>query len=376
MCVNASNTNRGSVILHRSNFFYQLSCLKERPHWAAFLDGILVKATPKGPDGRMTNAVLQDWWCKDGKKKSIPTDVLRMFRTAEKMGTEVVALRYTTRQKMEVSVWASKLVEANRRKELNKGAKLLRKIHGVKIARQLEWLPDTDPTCREHRLCIMAKDDWKSRVFSAASAANRTPVKDGLDDPPVTPDKDDEEGQAATIGFVPSKEEIEGMGDAEWWNPDPRIGPGSSVPLNALIRIGAKPRDPKLEHAVRGKGEEGKPLRILWTDGSADKNGAVNSFCGAGVFFNDDETELSERIDGTPPSNNRGEIAAIALALNHAEPDDPLEIRSDSQYALDFMKGGWRKAEDKGYLGVENEDLLRTALYLLRQRTARTWGRK
>lgn len=101
-----------------------------------------------------------------------------------------------------------------------------------------------------------------------------------------------------------------------------------------------------------------------------------NSNCGAGLWSEDPGYCLSLAIDGSPPSNNRGEIAAAAAALALVPRNQPLTLYTDSTYVLNGLVEGYKKWEDLGWLHVTNQDFLKWALYLLRVRQAPTWIEK
>lgn len=107
--------------------------------------------------------------------------------------------------------------------------------------------------------------------------------------------------------------------------------------------------------------------QVVYTDGSCLGNGFAGARAGAGVYFGtDDPRNLACPVPGAQ-TNNRGEVWAIIQAL-HREPALPLEIRSDSQWAIQCATKKWR--------AKENLDLLQQLWDMLSQRDVIfTWVR-
>lgn len=110
-----------------------------------------------------------------------------------------------------------------------------------------------------------------------------------------------------------------------------------------------------------------EPRTVIYTDGSCIHNGTPHARAGAGVYFGeDDPRNLSCPVPGTQ-TNNRGEVWAIIQAL-HLERDMPVEIRTDSQWAI--------KCATKEWKAKENLDLLQQLWNMLDTRNVQfTWVR-
>ncbi len=80
---------------------------------------------------------------------------------------------------------------------------------------------------------------------------------------------------------------------------------------------------------------------VVYTDGSCVGNGYHGARAGAGVYFGeDDPRNLACGVPGLQ-TNNRGEVFAILKALER-EPVAPLDILTDSQWAINCITRKWK----------------------------------
>ncbi|KAI0818953.1 ribonuclease H-like protein [Irpex lacteus] len=92
-----------------------------------------------------------------------------------------------------------------------------------------------------------------------------------------------------------------------------------------------------------------------------------------GIWFGkDDPRNIAIRVQDNSQSNNTGELSAILHVLQSTPKATPLEIRSDSEYAIEGIVWHSRKWEENGWIGVDNKDLFRAILSWNRARGART----
>ncbi|WFD44837.1 ribonuclease H [Malassezia psittaci] len=109
----------------------------------------------------------------------------------------------------------------------------------------------------------------------------------------------------------------------------------------------------------------------VYTDGSSRGNGRVGAVAGYGVYWANPKyhhLNLAKRLSGPIQTNNRAELTAILRAIETCpEPDTPLRIFTDSQYAMNAVTKwipNWQKNHWKTSTGanVQNQDLM-MALY-------------
>lgn len=76
----------------------------------------------------------------------------------------------------------------------------------------------------------------------------------------------------------------------------------------------------------------------VYTDGSSQSNGRLGASAGYGVFWADAKYHahnIARRLPGEMQTNNRAELRAIIAAVESCpEPERPLVIHTDSQYAI------------------------------------------
>ena len=110
-------------------------------------------------------------------------------------------------------------------------------------------------------------------------------------------------------------------------------------------------------------------LQRVYTDGSTDRNGSEDATGGMGVWFApDDERNIAAPYDHAdqygPPTNQKCELLAIALALESVEC--AVCIVTDSKYAIgclvDWLPGwkqrGWKNSQGKP---VKNREIIERA---------------
>ncbi|EQC53057.1 ribonuclease H Rnh1 [Schizosaccharomyces japonicus yFS275] len=110
----------------------------------------------------------------------------------------------------------------------------------------------------------------------------------------------------------------------------------------------------------------------VYVDGSCLGNGKHGARAGVGIYFpNMPEASLAEPLPGDTHTNNRAELHAFIRAMQVTKGS--VDVYSDSRYVKEclenwhrkWIKNGWKSASNKP---VENQDLIKTALELKRDR--------
>lgn len=114
---------------------------------------------------------------------------------------------------------------------------------------------------------------------------------------------------------------------------------------------------------------------LIYTDGACTNNGGCNknlpTIGGIGVYFPNKEYEdVYERFPGKQ-TNQTAELRAVIRALQIVDPNSPIELRSDSQYAVGICNEGLLKWDDK-IVTKQNLDLLIELKECLKLRNAPT----
>ncbi|KAJ7655668.1 ribonuclease H-like protein [Mycena polygramma] len=118
------------------------------------------------------------------------------------------------------------------------------------------------------------------------------------------------------------------------------------------------------------------PEVTVYTDGSAIDNETDNVKAGAGVFFGDDDPRnIAIRVPrALGPSNQVGEMLAIKEAIEAAPLDAPLQIFSDSKYAIDGLTKNMKRWQDEGFHTIENGDIIGLTVAKIQKAPTRfTW---
>lgn len=94
------------------------------------------------------------------------------------------------------------------------------------------------------------------------------------------------------------------------------------------------------------KAKEQKTDRIIaYTDGGYHlyKNEGAYAF----VILQNDKVLHKEATVIRDESNNRGELKAIINAVNWCPDNSEIEVRSDSQYAINTLSGNWKRNKNR-----------------------------
>lgn len=115
----------------------------------------------------------------------------------------------------------------------------------------------------------------------------------------------------------------------------------------------------------------------IFTDGSVFRNGQPDAYGGLGVYFGPDDPRnksqvLTRELIHQSVTSILAELLAIMTALLLAPQDEPLDIYTDSLYALKCLttwcraweRNGWKKRNGQD---VSHKDLLRSLLYMCRE---------
>lgn len=111
-----------------------------------------------------------------------------------------------------------------------------------------------------------------------------------------------------------------------------------------------------------------------YMDGSCENNGYENAKAGAGIWYGDgDPRNTAIKV---PPhlkqSNNAGEALAILITTSQTDEDDHLEILSDSKITIEGLTKHLTEWEDKGWVGIENKEILQAIAAKMRSRKGQT----
>ncbi|EIN11218.1 hypothetical protein PUNSTDRAFT_62851 [Punctularia strigosozonata HHB-11173 SS5] len=99
----------------------------------------------------------------------------------------------------------------------------------------------------------------------------------------------------------------------------------------------------------------------------------MDAISGSGVWIPDiPNASKAVRVPGDKHSNQRGEIAAVLVALQAMAPFVPILFKTDSMYVIDGLTTHLPTWEDIGWIGVANSDLFKATAFHLRRRSATT----
>ncbi|KAF8545795.1 RnaseH-domain-containing protein [Imleria badia] len=93
-----------------------------------------------------------------------------------------------------------------------------------------------------------------------------------------------------------------------------------------------------------------------------------------GVWFGDNHPlNCAIWVPGAKQSNQTGELTALVVVLQLADPLIPLICITDSRYVLDGLTKHLPNWENQGWTNTSNKPWFQSAAYLLRRRAASTY---
>jgi len=109
-------------------------------------------------------------------------------------------------------------------------------------------------------------------------------------------------------------------------------------------------------------------LEYVYTDGSCDTNGNLESGAGSGLWYgtNNPQNRAIRVGNDLPQTNNTGEMFAIYHAAKNASPGSTLCIVTDSKWTIQTLTTSLDKNEDQGYIHTRNADLIRATAATLK----------
>jgi ribonuclease HI len=354
-----------------------------RPAWAFLADRLLARsilvADRTMPENTRINMFVQRWGVGTHQKSPLPPCLKRLVAISTKYNASLSAINPASRLKASLPIWHHVGADSSHRRALrSKEGKCLLTKHRVStvadvshVASQTEHVLHTpgDNRCA-CPLCSLVREETHCK-HPAACATLAGSLRDSLGPkwhpdtlPPVdnltlTRHRKEKNRRARlerkAITFNPSVTSGDALDEGFRIFTDP-------------VTLGAAPAF-RTMHQVPNR----QPRLVVYTDGSCIHNGDANAWAGAGVWFGrNDARNLAIRVPGVVQSNQAGEILAIQQAAARAPPDTQLHIISDSQYAIDGLTIHLAKWVNRGWLGVANAALFRSAAYHLQARSAPT----
>ena len=360
-----------------------LNMSPNRPTWAKITDIIIDAAAPPGYNAQARiNTFLQTWNPpqQGPRATKINRDTTRMLKAAKDHNVNFMTIKLSPELKQQLPAWFQ--IGTDHWGINNKSARCLLNKHKARTIADLMKTSarirenTNPPTHRPTNYCrcqACTNDNEKecthphdcatealARIKKTLPKHNPLDPRDGRDNLSLTKRRKDQNKRArevnGTIIFDPSITTKDDLSECFRVFTDPQ-----RTTRNPAQRI---PND-----EVNNRHDEIK----TYTDGSCMNNGKENDRCGGGIWFGlNDPRNKAIRIPGTSQSNQIGEIGAIIEALERTPHFCPLEIVSDSMYAINGLTLHLRGWEDQGWIGIENAALFKRAAFLLKRRSART----
>ena len=119
----------------------------------------------------------------------------------------------------------------------------------------------------------------------------------------------------------------------------------SSSDLSHKLEIINSKIDTSMLSQINSQSIQDEKIEYIFTDGSCINNGKQNAFGGVGVYFGKKDRRNYSKPQLEKPSNQKGELEAIAKALELSKSNN-IVIYTDSQYSIKCINKwihNWRK---------------------------------
>ena len=353
----------------------------DRQPWAAVTDIIINAAAPNITIAQARkNPFLQCWNApiRGQRADKLNDDIRRMLKVARDHRTNLAAIKVSTHLRHELPAWYhidEKLAAITSRmgKCLIDNHKVSTVADLVKVSVRLRDQPDNHrptPFCA----CDACTEDSASGCYNPHECATEALQRIRKISPKWNPL--DQELPPDPLSLTPSRKTRNQL--ARHNNGAITFDPSVTCKDNLAnaFRVFINPRLlsnlPALRRPTAGRNPDSRKITI-YTDGACINNGKRNATCGSGIWVeHDSPLNKAFRVSGMAQSNQVGEIAAIILAVTSVPLSQPLEIISDSKYAIEGLTTHLQSWEDQGWIGIKNAQLFHRAAFLLRRRTAPT----
>jgi ribonuclease HI/exonuclease III len=341
---------------------------EKRPAWAYIIDEILRKNIAKTPmidQESRENWIMQTWHESMAKDSKISPMIREMLKIARKYNVRVEPQKLAIKVKEEMPIWHH-IGVTNNYIWNKKASRCLRTTHKIKTVGDIVNYMNNSlhiEICDQPEKCRRITSDLISEIPNKFNPVFETPKKDKLDHTP------------RRKRLYKTKNV---MKDTVVFNPD--ITERESI-YNTIRIFGEEKTYKRRNETMKTKQpayrlniipEQERQKIIIYTDGSADKNGDENAIAGAGIWYGDENIENeSIRLPKGQQSSQRAELVAILKTIQNNTKDD-LEIKSDSKTSLEGIVSRISEWEDKNWLDVKNEQEWKTIAFQLRKRNGIT----
>ena len=336
-----------------------LSQTDKRPRWAFILDMILNETIAKQPiidEKSRISWIMQTWHESEAKDVNLSGNIKRMLKVARKYNINPIAPKYDSEAKRKMPLWHNMLMKSANYQWNKKSARCLRENHRIKTVGDLiGWSTVKDCT----KACNSMTDRLIGMIPEKINPLTETPIK----------------VKRARLDLTPKrlKKNVE-EDNKKVFNPDITTRQN----WEEAIRIFMKKRGPKTRR-IKENGlirepayrNEPDPQRVntLVTMSIKDR-GRVSELIKVVIKMKVKETKVTKMITfKMKEGENEDKARAVALLwiLKRAK-DKKLYIKTDDKKMVTWVGEKLNKAEDNGWIGIENKEMWKSVLRKLRRR--------
>ena len=333
----------------------------KRPTWATVADALIAFYAPQGqgkiPQKLKINIFLQSWQTCTTK---LPDDLRYMLKVANKYKVQLEGRAFSRNIIRQMPIWYHSESQDIRKMVHSHESECLRESHDVKTVYDVEKLarnlqtqghkPRSNcgcSTCRETRLntqcsnphkCFLKAQSLLGKLPDKWNPMNELPEDYENVEPPLYDD----------VNLRPFNNKVTQYGT-----------------LTDAFRVFTEGRKCYKIPDLRWNNDYTNTPKIkAFTDGSCVNNGDRNASAGSGIYVSEDSHyNRSIKIPSElTQSNQVGEIIVIKETCEIIPKHIELHILSDANTVINGLVEGWKRWEDIGWIGIQNEWELQTTI--------------
>ncbi|KAH7911774.1 hypothetical protein BJ138DRAFT_1005888, partial [Hygrophoropsis aurantiaca] len=311
----------------------------KRPQWAFITDILINNIFPSGISNLNDIPLIlqtQNPPTKGKNANKLPKDVLQLLKTAKNFNATIAPIKLSTNLKKQMPAWAHLGVPPKTYHKTKDSC--LKKTHKIEKVKDLINMCARLNNHQSHRSSPFCEcSECKQDQYKGCLDPNKCASRARLIIDSMTPKFNATHHPHTDNLTLTHRRKEKNISNKEKEKGEITFDPtvGSKNCLSECFRIFTNPKSISTQPAYRLQaGTRGRTIPdehiTIYTDGSCLNNGKENAQCGAGIWIEDNHPmNKSLRVTNETQSNQAGELAAVLVALQTADPAITITIKTD-----------------------------------------------